>query len=102
MVSQMVRPAVVTFLDTMLRDRGQALRFEEVAVGKGSLISGKTIAESKIGERSGALLVAVMKGETRDYEFNPSGEKRIQDGDVLVLIAGPEMMKSVEKIVREG
>jgi voltage-gated potassium channel len=102
MVSQMVRPAVVTFLDTMLRDRDQALRFEEVPVSKGSALVGKAIADAKIGERTGALLVAVMKRGAKEYEFNPPGERKIQDDDVLVLIAGSEMTKNVERIAREG
>jgi voltage-gated potassium channel len=102
MVSQIVRPAVVTFLDTMLRDREQVLRFEEVPVGKGSPLAGKTIAEAKIGERTGALIVAVRRGEAEDYEFNPPSEQKIQDNDVLVLIAKPEMVRSVEKVVQEG
>lgn len=102
MVSQIIRPAVVTFLDTMLRDREQVLRFEEVPVGKGSPLVGKTIAEARIGERTGALLVAVMRGETKDYEFNPPSERKIQDDDILVLIAAPEMLKSIEKTVQEG
>lgn len=102
MVSQIVRPAVVTFLDTMLRDREQVLRFEEVPVGKGSPLVGKTIAETKIGERTGALLVAVRRGEAKDFEFNPANDRKIQDNDVLVLIAKPEMMRSVEKAVQEG
>ncbi len=42
MVSQMVRPAVVTFLDTMLRDKEKGLRVEEIAVAKGSALAGKT------------------------------------------------------------
>ncbi len=102
MVSQMVRPAVASFLDTMLYDREHVLRFEEVPVKTGSPLAGKTIAEARIGERTGALLVAIMRGEARKYEFNPPGERKIQDNDVCVLIAGPEMMSAVERIVREG
>jgi voltage-gated potassium channel len=101
MVSQMVRPAVVTFLDMMLRDREKILRVEEVPVKKGSSLAGKTIAESKIRERTDALLVAIRRAETNEYDFNPPDEAKIQQDDILILIASPEMVKEVEKIAGE-
>jgi voltage-gated potassium channel len=92
MVSDMVRPAVVTFLDMMLRDRERALRFEEVEAGKGSPLIGKTIQEAKVEEKTGALLVAVRKAGTKDYEFNPPGDSKIQENDVLIFIGSPERL----------
>lgn len=98
MVSEMVRPVVATFLDTMLRDRERALRVEEVKVEKGSALEGKTIEEAKIEEKSRALLVALKKRETADYEFNPQKERKIQEGDILIFVGSPDMRKSLEKL----
>ncbi len=102
MVSEMVRPAVVTFLDMMLRDRERSLRFEEAGVEKGSPLEGKTIREAKLEEKTGALLVAIRKGGRADYDFNPPGDRRIEAGDVLIFIGSPEMARGIEKIVEEG
>jgi voltage-gated potassium channel len=102
MVSEMIRPAAVTFLDMMLRDREHVLRVEEFPVEKGSPLIGKTVGEAKIGERTRALLVALRKGETKDYDFNPAPEVKIKENDVLVLIAGPEMIEKLANIAREG
>jgi len=93
MVSDMVRPAVVTFLDKMLYDKEHVMRVEEVAVGKGSPLVGKTIRESAVRERTKALLVAVRKAETKDYEFNPSSDRVVQENDVFIFIGSPEMLK---------
>jgi len=98
MVSEMIRPAVVTFLDMMLRERKKVLRFEEISIGKGSHLIGKTIEESKIGEKTGALLVAVRKGGQKEYDFNPPKETVIQEKDILILIASLERVKEIEKI----
>lgn len=98
MVSEMVRPAVVTFLDMMLRDRERVLRFEEVRVREDSPLIGKTIAEAEIEEKSGALLVAIKRRATEDYDFNPSRERKIQVEDVLILIARPEMVQEIERM----
>ncbi len=102
MVSEMVRPAVVTFLDMMLRDREKALRFEEVRVEKGSPFSGKAIREAKLEEKTGALLVAINKAGTADYDFNPAGDRKIEEDDVLIFIASAEMARGIEKIAGES
>jgi voltage-gated potassium channel len=99
MASQMVRPTVVTFLDTMLRDREKGLRVEEVAVADGSGLAGKTVGGSKLRERTRSLLVAIKRGGTEAYDFNPKDEDVVREGDVLIFIASPE---SLEEIARLG
>lgn len=98
MVSEMIRPKVVSFLDMMLRERERVLRFEEVTVASGSSLAGKTIDEAKLEEKTGALLVALRREGSDEYEFNPSGEARIQENDTLIFIATPEMVQEIEKI----
>jgi voltage-gated potassium channel len=98
MVSDMVRPAVVTFLDMMLYGKERALRVEEVGVGKGSGLAGRTIQDSAIKERTKALLVALRKAGTRDYEFNPPADRVLQENDVLIFIGSPETLKTLEKL----
>ncbi len=98
MVSEMIRPATTTFLDMMLRERERVLRFDEVTVPAGSRLAGKTIAESQLGDSSGALLVALRKGGGKDFDFNPAKTTRLTEGDVLIFIASPEMIKDLEKL----
>jgi voltage-gated potassium channel len=97
MVSEMIRPAVVTFLDMMLRERKEVLRFEEIHVKKGALYAGKTIGEANIDKETGSLLVALRKAGSDKYDFNPLKSTQIQEGDVLVLIATSDMIKQIEK-----
>ncbi len=95
MASQMVRPSVVTFLDTMLRDKEKGLRVEEVAVGKDSPLVGKTIGGSRLRERTRALLVAVKRGGTDAYDFNPPDAETLREGDILIFIASPESLSEI-------
>ncbi len=95
MVSEMIRPATTTFLDMMLRERERVLRFDEVTVGPQSELAGKTIEESKLGEKTGALLVALRKGGAKEFTFNPAKSTMLAEKDVLIFIAGPEMMKEL-------
>jgi voltage-gated potassium channel len=102
MVSEMIRPAVVTFLDMMLRDREEVLRFEEIHVDKSASFVGKTIGEANIDKETGSLLVALRRAGCDKYDFNPSKSTEIQAGDVLVLIATADMIKQIEKAADES
>ena len=96
MASQMVRPAVVTFLDTMLRDREQGLRVEEVEVKMGSALAGKTVGDSGIRTKTRALLVAIKRGGAGGYDFNPSDVSVINEGDALIFMASPDFLHEIE------
>jgi voltage-gated potassium channel len=98
MISEMVRPTTVTFLDMMLREREKVLRFEEIQVEPESMLEGKILRESRIKEKSGALVVAVKKMGAAGYEFNPKPDLTLAAGDILVLIATPDMLGDLRKM----
>jgi voltage-gated potassium channel len=101
MVSDMVRPAVVTFLDMMLYDKEHVLRVEEVEVGKGSILAGRSIQNSGIKDKTKALLVALRKAGTKDYEFNPPADRIIQEDDIFIFMGSPEMLRTFETIAAQ-
>ena len=98
MVSEMIRPSVVTFLDMMLRERDRVLRFEEVQVKPGSFLVDKKMCESRVKEKTEALVVAIRKAGTGEYDFNPARDAVIQADDTLILIGSPEMVQKLEKL----
>lgn len=97
MVSEMIRPAVVSFLDMMLYEKERVLRVEEISVPSGSPLSGKTLGEAKLGEKTGALFVALRREGSHKYEFNPSNETQIKENDTLIFMATPDMINELEK-----
>jgi voltage-gated potassium channel len=86
MVSEMVRPTVVTFLDTMLRDKEQSLRIEEIDISDKFI--NKTIAETGIKSNKKAVLLALKKGN--DWIFNPSDKEVLDKGSTFILMVTPE------------
>jgi len=102
MVSEMIRPVVVSFLDIMLREREKVLRFEEILVKTGSPLVGRNLGDVRFCEKARALLVALRHRGKDDYEFNPSADTEIQENDVLIFIASPDMLEEVEKLVESG
>jgi voltage-gated potassium channel len=93
MASEMVRPAVATFLDTMLRDKEKRLRIEEITLA--ASFGGKTVSTVNLQEYRNTLLMAVKTKE--DLVYNPPRDYLIQAGDVLILMTTPEERDALEK-----
>jgi voltage-gated potassium channel len=88
MVSEMIRPAVVEFLDLMLRDPKKNLRIEEVAIPETSRMVGRCLKETRIRQATNVLVIAVKyPGETPRYEYNPRPDLVIERGMILIVLA---------------
>lgn len=85
MASEMIRPSVVSFLDTMLRSQDKTLRVEEIMIPLNSPLKGKSLADSAILDMEGVTVVAVSNGKS-SYSFNPSRERFLSGGDVLIVM----------------
>jgi len=83
--SVMLRPAVVTFLDEMLRVPGQTLRVDEVHLEKIPHFIGRTLKETDIGRRTGMLVMAI-KSPDSGYRFNPGASTVLKADDILIVV----------------
>jgi voltage-gated potassium channel len=88
MASELVRPTVVTFLDTMLRDEELNLRIEEIDVPEGSPSVGKPLSEIGLEKAPRALLVAT-RGPDGQWEYNPERSAVVRAGTVLIFLGSP-------------
>ncbi len=93
MASEMVRPATVQFLDSMLRGQGAGARFEDISVGHGA--GGQELGRFKGADRRGALIVAIRKPGENAYELNPPPGLKLKKGDVLVALGTPEELSAL-------
>ncbi len=94
MASEMIRPVVVSFLDTMLRDKEKCLRIEEVCVPASFI--GKDISALNLKKYPNLLLLAVKVQE--DWVYNPLGDYVIQPENTLVFMTTPEERDKLEII----
>jgi len=85
LAAEMLRPEVVEFLDTMMRDREQPFRFEDVPVPEESPVAGKTLGSLAIRKVSNVLVVAVRDRDRR-FIYNPGPDHVITAGTVLVVL----------------
>ena len=90
-VSSMIRPQVVSFLDEMLR-ADNALRVEEVQLPDS--FGAATIGALKLNRRDFILLAVRAKDK---WEFNPAEDFDIHPGNTLVVMTTPAGRKSLEK-----
>ena len=97
MVSAMVRPHVVTFMDRLLRDPESSHRIEEVEVQPGSGLVGKTLDQSQIGVKANLnVLALVPKGSP--IVCNPRSSETIEEGTLLVLLGDREGFEVVRSM----
>ncbi len=89
MASEMIRPMVVTFLDTMLRDTDRNLRIEEIQVGRGSPAIGRSLADLRVDETPGLMLIALVEPSRQKWTFKPDGRVTVAEGSVLIVMGDP-------------
>jgi voltage-gated potassium channel len=100
LASLATQPLVVDFLDIVTRgEEGIEFRLEEFRVPDDSFIADHTIGELRIGERIGAMILAVRSGEGR-FDTTPSAHDRLRAGDTLIVLGTREQITSLDRLMR--
>lgn len=100
MASVLVRPSVVSFLDVATRSSDFALRMEEARIADDSPLAGKTLAEARIPQKTGLIVLAVKTGDgSRDFGFNPVAETRLRPGDALIVLGDEDQIGQLRRYV---
>jgi voltage-gated potassium channel len=94
MVSELLRPATTGFLDTMLRQRTN-FRFDELVVGKGSGLAGKTLAQADLRQIADVLVVAARHPGQENFIYNPTADFLLEP-DCQIVVLG--QVSEVEKL----
>ena len=93
-VSEMVRPTVVSFLDTMMRDKEINLRVEEISLSE-SFVN-KPIKALNLKKFPNILLLAIKRKE--GWIYNPDEDYLLKQDDILIIMTTPEEKFELEKI----
>jgi voltage-gated potassium channel len=102
MASEMIRPAVVSFLDLMLREKNRTLRVENVTIRSGSSLVDKSIKELRMGERFDILLLALGKMGSEDFQFNPPQETILKENDILIVMGNISKVSEFRRLCEPG
>jgi voltage-gated potassium channel len=94
------QPLVVDFLDVVTRgEKGIEFRLEEFSVPADSAIADRTIGELKVGERTGAIVLAFRTTEGK-FDTTPSADDRLHAGDTLLVLGSREQIERLERLMR--
>ncbi len=92
----LMRPALVDFMDLIIRRQELSLLMEEIVVPRKSKIVGRTLTQCQIRQKSNVIVVAIKKpGE--DIVFNPSPDMEMNIGDTLLVLGDGEAIKQFDK-----
>jgi len=101
MVSLMVRPAAVSFLDQMLRQREVSLRVEEVSISPSSSLVGKKLAELKLPQQWNILVLAYQQGDGT-LIYNPPADLELKQGMTLIVMGDIRKVDEFRRLAEGG
>jgi len=92
-----LRPNAMDFIELATRTGHLELQIEEVEVGAGSALVGRSVKASPIRSELGIIIVAIKKPEGR-MAFNPEPETVLEAGDVLITLGHRQQLDRLEEM----
>ncbi len=96
-VQKIMRPYVSDFLEITGTNKKQNIMIEEVVIPLDSKIVGKSIEDSNIRAKTGAMIAAIIssKGE---MTFNPTGKDIIEGNSTMIVLGQEDALKKFNSI----
>jgi voltage-gated potassium channel len=98
MAMALTKPAVGDFIDSITANDLE-LGFEQLEVAPASSLVGRKLSETVIRSELNIVIVSIRRSNG-ELVFNPSGEARIQGGDMLIAIGNPESLTKLTALAR--
>lgn len=102
MASMMLRPEVVSFLDVVTRGDGLTLRLEEIRIEAGSPLAGMTLAEARIPQQTGLIVIAMrhldQRGREGPWSYNPGPQEELRVGDVMIVMGNTDQIGELYRV----
>jgi len=90
-----LRPAVVDFVQLATSSENMDLNLEQVHIGKGSSLDGRTLIDAGLRQRFGVVVVGIRRASGK-MDFNPEPETAMCSGDDLVVLGRTGSLKELE------
>lgn len=94
MASEMLRPTVTSFLDTMLKYKNKKLRIEQIDLK--DKFKDKKLIDLRLEHFRNTLVIALMKDD--EWIFKPEDNIEIEENDVLIVMTTPEERIRLEQL----
>jgi voltage-gated potassium channel len=98
MAMALTKPAVGDFLDSVTANQLE-LGFEQLEVDPVSRLVGRKLSETIIRSELNIVVVSIRRSNG-EIIFNPSGETKIESGDMLIAIGNAESLARLNALAR--
>ncbi|HKP83889.1 MAG TPA: potassium channel protein [Pyrinomonadaceae bacterium] len=98
MAMALTKPAVGDFLDSVTANHLE-LGFEQLEVDPLSSLVGRKLSETVIRSELNIVIVSIRRDDG-EIIFNPSGETKIEGGDMLIAIGNSDSLSRLNTIAR--
>jgi voltage-gated potassium channel len=98
MAVALTRPAVGEFMDSIIANE-LGLGFEQVEVDAASHLVGKELRSTPIRSELDVVVISIRRHEG-EIIFNPSGDCRIETGDILIAIGRSDSLTKLNQLAR--
>ncbi len=103
MASTLLRPSVVTFLDAAVIGKDIKLRLEEAVIPPNSSLVNKRLADAKIPQRTGLIVLALRRAAKKEKPlYNPGPNTELQAGDVMIVVGSEEQIGKLRSYAAMG
>ncbi len=101
MASTLLRPHVVSFLDSAVVGPDMDLRLEEALIPPDSHLAGKSLQEARIPEHTGLVVIALQNGSSEaPPTYNPGPTTRLSEGDVMIVLGHEDQLQRLRDYAR--
>jgi voltage-gated potassium channel len=97
MANMVMKPQVMSFLDTVTTAAGPDLHMAEIEVHPECASAGKTIRETRVRHDTGAIIVA-LRHKDGTFDTTPEPEAVVRPGDVIVGVGTTEELQRLEDL----
>jgi voltage-gated potassium channel len=97
MARLVLKPQVAAYLDAASTEGTAAVQFEEIVVTPGCRHLGKTIAELRVRDMTGAKIIAVRKADG-SFDSMPSPTLPLEEGDIIIGVGSATEMLALEEL----
>lgn len=100
MVSSIIKPEVVDFLDVVMHTQGEELelKMEQFYLPHGCCIENKTIYSSELRQKTGVIIVAIKRAGK--FITNPESDTVLKANDYLITLGTNQQLQTFENFVK--
>lgn len=98
LTATLLRPSVASFLDATTLAGDKQLRLEELQVSAGSRLAGQTLAQARIPQETGLIVLGIKReNETELALFNPGPDTRLEPGDTMIVLGRMDQLAGLRQ-----